>query len=54
MNKDTNEIMALIDAYRMNGLGNNFVIIDRRQSSLEINKEKIINLVNKKKFCLIN
>ena len=48
MNKDTNQIMALINAYRMDGLGNNFVIIDRRQSSLEINSEKIANLANKK------
>tara|TARA_Y100000590_G_scaffold161758_1_gene185448 strand:- start:440 stop:1252 length:813 start_codon:yes stop_codon:yes gene_type:complete len=40
--------MALINAYRMDGLGNNFVIIDRRQSSLEINSEKIANLANKK------
>ena len=48
MNKDTNQIMALIDAYKMDGLGNNFVIIDRRQDSLEISKEKIVNLANKK------
>ena len=42
MNKDTNQIMALIDAYKMDGLGNNFLIIDRRQDSLEISKEKIV------------
>ena len=48
MNKDTNQIMALIDAYKMDGLGNNFLIIDRRQDSLEISKEKIVNLANKK------
>ena len=48
MNKDTNQIMALIDAYKMDGLGNNFVIIDRRQDSLEITKDKIVNLANKK------
>ena len=39
MNKDTNQNMALINAYIMDGLGNNFVIIDRRQNALEINKE---------------
>ena len=50
MNKDTNQIMALIDAYKMDGLGNNFVIIDRRQNSLEITKDKIVNLANKKNF----
>ena len=48
MNKDTNKIMTLINAYRMDGLGNNFVIIDKRQSSLEINSEKIANLASKK------
>jgi len=47
MNKDTNQIMALINAYRMDGLGNNFLIIDRRKDSLEINKDKIVNLANK-------
>ena len=50
MNKDTNQNMALINAYKMDGLGNNFLIIDKRQDSLEINKNKIIDLVNKKIF----
>jgi len=50
MNKDTNRNMALINAYKMDGLGNNFLIIDKRQDSLEINKNKIIDLVNKKIF----
>jgi len=50
MNNDTNRNMALINAYRMDGLGNNFLIIDKRQNSLEINKNKIIDLVNKKIF----
>ena len=48
MNKDTNQNMTLINAYKMDGLGNNFIIIDRRQDSLEINKAKIINLTNRK------
>ena len=48
MNKDTNQIMALIDAYRMDGLGNNFVIIDRRKNAVELNKDKIVNIANKK------
>jgi len=50
MNKDTNQIMAQVNAYKMNGLGNNFIIIDRRHDSLEINKDKIISLSNKKLF----
>ena len=48
MNKDTNQIMALINAYKMDGLGNNFVIIDRRKNALEISKDKIVSIANKK------
>ncbi len=48
MNKDTNQNMALINAYRMDGLGNNFVIIDRRKNALEVSKDKIISITNKK------
>ena len=48
MNKDTNQNMALINAYKMDGLGNNFVIIDRRKNTLEINKDKIVSIANKK------
>jgi len=36
--------MALINAFRMNGLGNEFIIIDRRKNSINISKEKIIEL----------
>ena len=48
MNKDTNQNMGLINAYKMDGLGNNFVIIDRRKNALEINKDKIVSIANKK------
>ena len=48
MNKDINQIMANINAYRMDGLGNSFIIIDRRLNPLEISKEQIIKLGNKK------
>ena len=48
MNKDTNQIMALFNAYRMDGLGNNFLIIDRRKGALEISKDKIVSIANKK------
>ena len=48
MNKDTNQFMVQINAYRMDGLGNNFVIIDRRLSSFELNKNKITDLSTKK------
>ena len=36
MNKDTNQIMALLNAYKMDGLGNDFVIIDRRKKSIDL------------------
>ena len=36
--------MASINAYKMDGLGNDFVIIDRRTSSINLTKEKIIEL----------
>ena len=36
--------MATINAYKMDGLGNDFIIIDRRSSSLNLSKEKIIQL----------
>ena len=46
MNKDTNQFMAQINAYRMDGLGNNFIIIDRRLDNFELDKNKITNLSN--------
>ena len=36
--------MAVINAFRMDGLGNDFVIIDRRKKSINISKKKIIEL----------
>ena len=35
--------MPLINAFRMDGLGNRFIIIDRREKSINIPKEKIIH-----------
>ena len=40
--------MANINAYRMDGLGNNFLIIDRRKEFLKKEKDQIVDLVNKK------
>ena len=39
--------MATINAYRMDGLGNDFIIIDRRENSIELKKNKIIELGNR-------
>ena len=42
--------MAMINAFRMDGLGNKFVIVDRRKNLVNISKEKIIHLGNLKSF----
>ena len=42
--------MPLIKAFRMDGLGNKFVIVDRRKDFVNISKEKIIHLGNLKSF----
>jgi len=42
--------MALINAFRMNGLGNDFIIVDRRKNSINISKEKIIELGTRVSF----
>ncbi len=36
--------MATINAYKMDGLGNDFIIIDRRKNAINLAKEKIIEL----------
>ena len=40
--------MPLINAYRMDGLGNRFIIVDRRKNFINIPREKIIHLGNLK------
>ena len=42
--------MSVINAFRMDGLGNNFIIVDRRKKSINISKEKIIELGNRVSF----
>ena len=42
--------MPTIKAFRMDGLGNKFVIVDRRKNFVNISKEKIIHLGNLKSF----
>ena len=54
MNKDINQIMALINAYKMDGLGNNFIILDRRENDLELVKIKLLAWQAKKILILIN
>ena len=40
--------MSEINAYRMDGLGNDFIIVDRRKNSINLSKEKIIKLGDRK------
>ena len=42
--------MPMIKAFKMDGLGNKFVIVDRRKDLVDISKEKIIHLGNLKSF----
>ena len=42
--------MAVINAFRMNGLGNNFIIVDRRKNLINISKKKIIELGDRISF----
>jgi len=40
--------MPEINAYRMDGLGNDFIIVDRRENSVNLSKEEIIKLGDRK------
>ena len=41
--------MTEIQAYKMDGLGNDFIIIDRRKDKIDLSKEQIINISDRKK-----
>jgi diaminopimelate epimerase len=41
--------MTEIQAYKMDGLGNDFIIIDRRKDKIDLSKEQIINIADRKK-----
>ena len=40
--------MSEINAYRMDGLGNDFIIVDRRENSINLSKDEIIKLGDRK------
>ena len=42
--------MAVINAFRMDGLGNNFIIVDRRKNLINISKEEIARMGNRLSF----
>jgi len=48
MNKYTNQIMTTISAFKMDGLGNDFLIIDRRIKNTQLSKDKIVELADRK------
>ena len=39
--------MSVINAFKMDGLGNDFIIIDRRKNSVNLSKEDIVKLGNR-------
>ena len=41
--------MIEIQAYKMDGLGNDFIIIDRRKDKIDLSKQQIINIADRKK-----
>jgi diaminopimelate epimerase len=41
--------MTEIQAYKMDGLGNDFIIIDRRKDKIDLSKQQIINIADRKK-----
>ena len=40
--------MNKLDAYKMDGLGNDFIIIDQRINNIEFSKEQIIKICDRK------
>ena len=40
--------MNEIQAYKMDGLGNDFIIIDRRKDKIDLSKQQIINIADRK------
>ena len=50
MNNYTNAFMTTVTAFKMDGLGNDFLIIDRRNKNIHLSKEKITELADRKKI----
>ena len=42
INKDKTETMNKLEAYKMDGLGNDFVIFDNRKKSISLTKNQIV------------
>jgi len=48
INKDKIKNMNKLDAYKMDGLGNDFIIFDRRTKSISLTKDEIIKISDRK------
>ena len=44
INKDKTETMNKLEAYKMDGLGNDFIIFDKRDKSISLTKDQIIKI----------
>ena len=44
INKDKTKNMNILEAYKMDGLGNDFIIFDRRKISISLTKDQIIKI----------
>jgi len=44
INKDKTKNMNNLEAYKMDGLGNDFIIFDRREKSISLSKDQIIKI----------
>jgi len=47
-NKDKSKNMNNLEAYKMDGLGNDFIIFDNRKKSISLTKEQIIQISDRK------
>ena len=47
INKDKTKNMNSLEAYKMDGLGNDFIIFDRRKRSISLTKDQIIKISNR-------
>jgi diaminopimelate epimerase len=44
INKDKTEYMKRLDAYKMDGLGNDFIIFDKRKNYISLTKDQIVQI----------
>jgi diaminopimelate epimerase len=47
INKDKIENMNKLDAYKMDGLGNDFIIFDKREKSFSLTKDQVIQIADR-------